>query len=129
MPYITLEYYNDTYHGTPIDADEIDRFIGRASDVVDMVTNYKITDFDALHPRIQELIKKATAAQVEFFEVAGGIDEIVAESLNNASIGKFSYGNKASSGNLSRTQAAISPLVIQFLSHTGLLNRSVSVYG
>ena len=71
VAYIDVEYYNNTYKG--VDAgDDLDRYIERASDLVDQVTGYKIADLSALHPRIQELVKKATAAQVEFYVLNGG---------------------------------------------------------
>src|SRR5690554_8196516 len=71
MAYIDAEYYVNVYKG--VDAgDDLDRYIERASDLVDQVTGYKIADLSALHPRIQELVKKATAAQVEFYVLNGG---------------------------------------------------------
>src|SRR5690606_41745130 len=71
MAYIDATYYQDVFKG--IDAgDDLDRYIERARDLVDQVTGYKIRDFEALAPLIQEQVKKVTAAHVEFYVPQGG---------------------------------------------------------
>lgn len=119
MAYIDYTYYTDTYKGVPIDADTFLRLSDRASDVIDQLTNYQIGDITQYPEWMQTLIKKAVAAQVEYFVYAGEQVTHGDVGFSDVRIGNFSY----SSG----TQAAISPAVINYLRPTGLLYRGVTV--
>lgn len=132
VAYIDAEYYNNEYKG--VDAgDDLDRYIERASDLVDQVTGYKIADLSALHPRIQELVKKATAAQVEFYVLNGGPEGVDGNdgSFNQVAIGSFEYqtarmGQQTPAG---KQEHRVAPAALAYLEPTGLLYRGVRVYG
>lgn len=131
MPYIDEAYYTEEYMGIPVDADDLPRFIRRASETVDMVTKYGIKNFESQPQFIQDQVKKATAAQVEFFESLGGTEVAVTGSSNQQeSIGKFAV-TKATKNNsgLSRNQESVSQAVIQYLLPTGLLYGGVISHG
>lgn len=131
MPaYIDIEYYRIEYMGTEIDDNQqLERYIKRASDIIDQVTHYKIKDFDELHPFIQKQVKKATAAQVEFFELEGGVEiATIGDTLNNVSAGKFSYG-KGNVQNAPHNSKIVSPAVINYLRATGLLYTGTETVG
>ncbi|MCT8138640.1 hypothetical protein H1D32_13350 [Anaerobacillus sp. CMMVII] len=131
MPtYIDNEYYRSEYMGVEIDDNnQLLRYIKRASDIIDQVTNYKIKDFNELHPFIQEQVKKATAAQVEFFELEGGPEmATIGNTLNNVSLGKFSYGKGTVPSN-NQNSNIISTTVINYLKPTGLLYSGVATVG
>jgi hypothetical protein len=120
MAYIDYAYYTDVYKGVPIpDADTFSRLSERASELIDQVTNYTIQDLAALTPFTQEQVKKATAAQVEYFAYAG--EQVIHgdNGMTDVRLGNFSY----SVG----TQSTISPAVINYLRPTGLLYRGVTV--
>lgn len=122
MPaYIDVEYYEKDYMGIEVDSEELPRYIKRASDVIDQVTQYKINHigFDNLSPFVQEQVKKATAAQVEFFEIEGGTEVSSGLSAQRAGIGNFNY-TEPSSGSESENRT-VSALVIEHLKITGLL--------
>ncbi|WP_077735636.1 hypothetical protein [Bacillus sonorensis] len=140
MAYITPDYYNNTYKGTaaPSTAD-LERYIERASDVIDQVTGFKLYGgkFEELPEGfIKEMVMKATAAQVEFYVLKGGDAEVNAgedNGMNSVSIGAFSYSNGSSGGDsggsFGRDADRISPSALSFLTPTGLLYRGVFVRG
>lgn len=133
VAYIDAEYYNNTYKG--VDAgDDLDRYIERASDLVDQVTGYKIADLAVLHPRIQELVKKATAAQVEFYVLNGGpegVDGSTDGSFSQVSIGAFQYQSGRINQQIpaGKQEHRVAPAALAYLEPTGLLYRGVRVYG
>lgn len=133
MAYIDAEYYNNTYKG--VDAgDELDRYIERASDLIDQVTGYKIADLAVLHPRIQELVKKATAAQVEFYVLNGGpegVDGSTDGSFSQVSIGAFQYQSGRINQQIpaGKQEHRVAPAALAYLEPAGLLYQGVRVYG
>ncbi len=125
--YITVEYYRNEYMGTPVaDDTELLRLIRRASDAIDSITHYRIVNygFSKFPPFIQTQIKKATAAQVEFYSVNG---ELAGNVVEGGGAG-FSIGNYSEQGQTSAepTVAAKYALtVIDYLTPTGLLYSGV----
>ncbi|KIN42421.1 head-tail connector protein [Bacillus subtilis] len=137
MPYITPEYYNDVYIGAAApDSADLERYIERASDIIDQVTNFQLygKDINSLPPLFRDLIMKAAAAQVEFYVMKGGDAAVNAgtDDMNSVSVGSFSYstgGGSSSNGSSGTQSARVSPSVLSFLAPTGLLYRGVSVHG
>jgi len=132
VAYIDAEYYVNVYKG--VDAgDDLDRYIERASDLVDQVTGYKITDLAVLHPRIQELVKKATAAQVEFYALNGGPEGVDGNDggFNQVAIGSFEYqtGRMGQQIPAGKQEHRLAPAALAYLEPTGLLYQGVRVYG
>lgn len=133
MAYIDAEYYNNVYKG--VDAGEdFERYAERASDLIDQVTGYKIADLAALHPRIQELVKKATAAQVEFYALNGGpegVDGSTDGSFSQVSIGAFQYQSGRINQQIpaGKQEHRLAPAALAYLEPTGLLYQGVRVYG
>lgn len=134
MAYITYDYYTNTYKGVPIPQDEFDTLAERASDIIDMLTRFKLKTGKALstYPQfIQDNVMKATAAETEYLFNQGGASSINGSSgdeISSASIGNFNYSEDSGDSNLSREQKMVSPMVINFLSITGLLYRGVHVH-
>ncbi|WP_017728500.1 hypothetical protein [Halalkalibacterium ligniniphilum] len=126
MPYITAEYYKYEYMGVEVSENDLTRFIQRASDVIDQVTNYAIDDFENLHPFVQGQVMKATAAQVEFYQLNGGTDiSVTGDDATGVAIGKFSYGGgNRPAGNANTTIAAN---LVDYLLPTGLLYSGIGV--
>ncbi|PJZ00378.1 hypothetical protein CPT06_11170 [Bacillus vallismortis] len=137
MPYITPEYYNNVYKGAAApDSADLERYIERASDIIDQITNFGLygKGIDSLPAFFRDSIMKATAAQVEFYVMKGGDAAVNAgtDDMNSVSVGSFSYstGGGSSSNAGSGTQSArLSPSALSFLAPTGLLYRGVSVRG
>lgn len=132
MGYITPEYYTTDYKG--LDAgDELEKFILRASDAIDQVTDYKLKQkpFEEWPIFLQEQVKKATATQVEFYVVQGGDAEVNAgqNDVQNVRIGSFQYGTAHDGrGGLGQTDSRrVSPNAISYLEPTGLLYQGLGV--
>lgn len=133
MAYIDKAFYDDVYKGTPIDEQVVfDRLSERASDIIDQITGYTLqgVEFTQLAQFIQEQVKKATAAQIEYMASLGG--ELVSHGsggFSSVNIGNFSYSESEGTKNLSRNEQRTSPAVIEYLRPTGLLYKGVDVGG
>lgn len=122
MAYIDYTFYTDVYKGIPISEDAFSRLAERATEIIDQLTGYAIQDLAALPLFTQDQVKRATAAQVEYFAYAG--EQVVhgGDGMTNVRLGNFSY-----SSGTNDIQSAISPAVINYLRPTGLLYRGVTV--
>lgn len=121
--YITKEYYRDDYKGVPVDDDDaLERFISRASDKVDVITNYNIKDLESMAPHIINGVKRATAAQVELYAVSGGIENV--GSVTSVKIGNFQYTEGQEQ---QQARSDISRDAIDYLRTTGLLYQGIGV--
>lgn len=128
MAYIDTDYYKNTYKGVEVPEDDLERYINRASDVIDQITRHVLSgvEFNRLAEFIQTQVKKACAAQVEFYAINGGDAEINAGAdYSNFSVGKFQYSKGGKSKNLQADR--ISPTVWSYLAHTGLLYKGLDV--
>lgn len=138
MPYITPDYYNNVYKGTKAPSEtDLERYIERASDIIDQVTGFKLYGgkFEKLPDGfVKDMVKKATAAQVEFYVMKGGDASVNTgtDDAGSVTVGSFSYskgGSSASSGSSGSSADRISPSVLDILAHTGLLYRGVCNHG
>lgn len=128
MAYITIDYYKSDYLGIdPADDTELKRYITRASDYIDLLTDQAIDDPDDLTTAQQKAVKKATAAITEYFvenpdimNISGGGSE---------SIGSWSSSGAVSSSGKIKT---IGKIGMQWLKSSGLIDRTcrktLSVY-
>lgn len=128
MLYIDYQFYTDEFKGVSLSEDAFNNLAGRASDLIDQVTKYKIEDigFDNLYPAFQQRVKKATAAQVEFMHVNGGVVAMQSSDASNVTIGKFSYATGGSDKGMAKS---ISDSALAYLNSTGLLYRGVVTCG
>src|SRR5690606_13188923 len=130
VAYIDADYYTNIYRGADA-GDDLEKYIERASDLIDQVTGYKIRDFDSLPQFIQEQVKKATAAQVEFYVMQGGDEDVNAGNTDFArvAIDSFSYsvGSERGTSNSNRDEQRVSPATLAYLEPTGLLYRGLGV--
>lgn len=125
-PYIDESYYKDEYEGEPVDHADFSKFAKRASDVVDQLTEFEIykNGLESYDQFVQGLVKRATAAQVEYYQLEGGIAVDVTgqtESSGNFSLSKFSVND--SSSETSKQANRVAPNLVSYLDATGLLKR------
>lgn len=130
MPYITSDYYLTDYGGAPSDGSiNLESTIKRASDVIDSLTGFKLKlspiSFELQHPFIQDNVKKATAAMVEYYILKGGYELTISGEEDNVKIGAFSYSMKTSNSG-SGSEVDVPNNVVRFLSVTGLLYAGVN---
>ena len=128
MAYITYDEYVAIY-GQNITEVDFPMYAENASDLIDAVTRYQIVQcggISALPPLVQNLVKKAAAAQVLYF-VQNGLDTVMSGQTGQGfTVGKVSIGGASSgSGGQTAAQLMISPAVGVLLEQTGLMERSV----
>ena len=121
-PYVTQEYYYETYKGSIIPEDELDRALIRASRHIDSLTYNRIVGqgFSNLTSFQQDVIREVVCQQADFeYENADEINTILSSySLNGASV---QFG---SSWNVyTEKGVAIKQDVYAILSQTGLCCR------
>lgn len=125
MQYITAEYYNNEFHGTAIDANELTRLIDAASVAIDMAVVSPITT-------VTDNVKKATAYEVECLYQQGGIDAVTgfaatgggkSERLGDYSVSAGSGAAEGGQGITYINGVPLSPLALALLRKDGLLNR------
>lgn len=122
--YITQEYYTDIFHGELVDPADFLSLCDRAGEVVEEMTMYRVTELtlQAFPPDVQERIKKAVCAEIEYLNANGGSDMDNGSDLQSAGLGKFSYTKLSGSGG-STKQSIYAPRAIRLLAPTGLLYR------
>ena len=121
-PYVTPEYYRETYGGTQIPENELERALTQASRHIDSLTYNRIVGqgFSNLTAFQQDVIREVVCQQADFeYENADEINTILSSySLNGASV---QFG---SSWNVyTEKGVAIRRDVYALLSQTGLCCR------
>lgn len=124
MPYVTQEYYMDIFHGEPVDEADFPSLCARAGEIVEEMTLYRLTEitFAAMPEEVQERVRNAVCAQIEYLDANGGSDMDNGSDLQSAGLGKFSY-TKASNSGGSTEQSLYAPRALRYLLPTGLLYR------
>ena len=127
MPYVDLSYYLDTYGGDwpeHLTSENFTKLETRASLVIDSLTssNIQAQGFEDLPPLVQQAIKNAVCAQIEYM-LKNGTDALHGVQPGSVHIGNFSY--QVSSA-LDNGNNGISPEAILHLSSSGLLYRGVT---
>lgn len=120
MSYIDEDYYLNTFKGETSNED-LSLIISRASDMVDILTMYKIKDINSVDAFTKNQVQKATAAQTEFIIKNGGLANLdVASSSESVTVGKFSYSNSNAN-----SKERYSATALEYLFPTGLLYRGL----
>ncbi|HJC90056.1 MAG TPA: hypothetical protein H9695_03680 [Candidatus Mediterraneibacter excrementigallinarum] len=124
MEYVDENYYNDTFHGEPVDTADFPSLCERAGELIEELTLYRLTPltFLAMPEDTQEIVKKAVCAQIEYLDANGGSDLDNGSGIQSATLGKFSYSG-SSGVNGSTEQSRFSPRAERLLWPTGLTYR------
>lgn len=124
MPYVDREYYVGTFKGEPVDDADFPSLCMRAEELIEEMTMYRITPTTvlAMPEAVQERVKMAVCAQIEYLDANGGSDMDNGADLQSAGLGRFNY-TKSSGANGSTEQSMYAPRAIRLLAPTGLLYR------
>lgn len=126
--YVDEPYYNGTYGGIEIeDSAFLSKLIKRAERDINVLTQYRITDFNTLTTFQQNRVKEAVCAQVEYLAENGELSSTVSDSGGSVSIGSYSESSGSSGSNSNKLLIADS--VKGYLWPTGLLYGGVGVFG
>ena len=124
MSYVDKGYYNDIFHGEPVDTADFPSLCERAGELIEELTLYRLTPvtFLAMPKAVQELVKKAVCAQIEYLDANGGADLDNEAGIQSATLGKFNYSRSAGA-NGGTEQSRFSPRAERILWPTGLTYR------
>ncbi len=124
MPYVDDKYYADTFKGEPVDDADFPFLCMRAEELIEEMTMYGITPTTvlAMSEAVQERVKMAVCAQIEYLDANGGSDMDNGADLQSAGLGRFNY-TKSSGANGSTEHSMYAPRAIRLLAPTGLLYR------
>lgn len=131
MPYTTMEYYTDTFHGEPVNETDFPSLLERASEIVEEMCMYRIQPelMETYGSFTQERIQKAVCAQIEYLDANGGSDmDNGGNDLQSAGLGKFSYTKASGTADGSAQQSIYAPRALRILAPTGLLYRGGGSY-
>jgi len=136
MAYVDKTYYDDTYQGRTISADDFADILPRAEEIINAYTNndlYDDTTFAALNTFQTTAVKKAVCAQIEFIYGLGGYNAINSTEDNSTgfSLSKFKMETPKDNSNTKYQYfmgIPLSPSVNMHLKLTGLLSRKMEVY-
>lgn len=97
-----------------------------AENITDLETQYQIDDLSTLPVKVQTLVKKAVAAQIDYLNVYGIDVAFTASNPQGFTVGKV----KVESGSSTNAKfSVLSPIAESILELTGLLSRHVHVVG
>lgn len=127
MPYIDVAYYVDVFKGSSnIPSQELEKAILRASEIIDVITNYALVNtntgeskIDSQNQFVQNQIKKATSVLVEHYILQGGYDATRQVDVQSADIGDFRFSAK--------DIEEVPENVFAYLKNTGLLYSGIRV--
>ena len=124
MAYVTLEYYLKDFHGEAVQEADFPSLEERAAEIIEELCMYRIkeSNMESYSPDVQECIKKAICAQIEYLDANGGSEMDNGADIQSAGLGKFNY-TKASGTAVNQGQSIYSPRARRILAPTGLLYR------
>nr|DAV20519.1 MAG TPA: Head Tail Connector Protein [Caudoviricetes sp.] len=131
MAYITYDEYISIYGICPITEEQFPVYANIASDLIDSATQFRIEEWggiSALSPSLQKLVKKACAAQVQYFCELGIDTVMTGQTGQGFTVGKVSVnGGAIANSAMTAGQLMISPMVRILLEQTPLMERRVAV--
>ena len=129
MSYVTYDFYNKTFVGESVSEADFPSLCRRAEEIVEEMVMYRLSPmaFLAMDPAVQERVKNAVCAQIEYLDANGGSEVDMGSDLQSAALGKFSY-TKAAGTSGSTRQRLYAPRALRYLAPTGLLYRGGGSY-
>lgn len=125
MPNVDYNFYMTVYLGEPIAESEFPRYLARAEEAVNQMTRYQIprVGFSNMPEALQELVKRALCAQVEYLAQNGIETAQTGRDADSWTVGKVHVGG----GGVSTSKTMFSPSAMAMLEQTGLMSRRVAV--
>lgn len=122
--YATSEYYTDTFKGTLLLQEDIDRYLQEASEKIDSITFNRIVarGFDNLTKFQQEKVQKAVCYQAEYIYKNGYNDEET-EDVASYSVLDISVNVKTDSEHTQAKKECMSEMAYDLINKTGLATK------
>lgn len=129
MAIVDYGYYTATYMGEAI-AGDFPRACARAERLINQITHGRAAQYDALPPVLQEAVKTAICAQIEYYALMGIDISVTGETASDWTVGKVSVRSGSSgAGSVAGASSMVCPAAIAALEQTGLLDPSVPAVG
>lgn len=124
-----INYYASIYNGMEVEDEDFQSLCERAGEIIEEMTMYRVTPVAilAMPECVQDRVKMAVCAQIEYLDANGGADMDNGVDLQSAGLGKFNF-TKASGANGSTEQSIYAPRAVRILAPTGLLYRGGGCY-
>ena len=122
MAYLTYPEYAAI--SGEVSAEDFPSFDKAAENIIDLETQYQI-DMTTLPSKIQSLVKKAVAAEIDYLSVNGIDVAYTGRTPQTFRVGNVSVTNSGKSAEFS----VLSPIAESILELTGLLSRHAHVVG
>lgn len=129
MAIISYQYYTETYLGEPIAEADFPRAAARAERLIQQITRGRASNIGALPPAIQQAVKEATCAQIEYYALYGTDVSIAGRTSDGWTVGKVRVDGGSSGSVKTGAPSMVCPAAIAALEQTGLLNPQVDTIG
>lgn len=126
MAYLTYAEYAALSGEVP--ATDFPQFDKAAENIIDLEIQYQIDDLTTLPSKIQSLVKKAVAAQIDYLNVYGLDVAYTGTKPQGFRVGEVSVTNSSSATGEAKF-SILSPVAESILELTGLLSRHAHVVG
>lgn len=120
---VCYDYFQLEYIGLGVTPEDFPRVEKRAEEAIDNLTRGALARFPEFPPCVQELVRKAICAQIEYYGLYGSEIGFKAED-GGFTVGKVTVQG---GGKESGDKMFYSPRAIGFLERAGLMNRAVGV--
>jgi hypothetical protein len=127
---VTYDYYADAYFGEPVSETDFVKYAARAERIINTIIRGRLHQFDDWHVNVQEAVRNAICAQVEYFALYGLDVAVAGRQGGGFTVGKVSVQDGGDGSNGAKGAASIvAPAVYSYLEQTGLLYPGVPVVG
>lgn len=128
MAIVDYSYYCSIYLGETIASSDFPRAEARAERLIDQITHGRAANFAALPLFLQQAVKDAICAQIEYYALNGIDVSIAGEVSSGWTVGKVRVdgSNKACA---TGAASMVCPSAIAALELTGLLNPQIPTLG
>lgn len=126
MAYLTYPEYAAISGEVP--AEDFPQFDKAAENIINLEIQYAVDDLTTLPSKIQTLVKRAVAAQIDYLNVYGIDIAFSGARPQGFRVGEVSVTNSSSATGEARF-SILSPVAESILELTGLLSRHVHVVG
>jgi len=122
--YATSEYYTDTFKGTLLPQNDVDRYLQEASEKIDSITFNRIVarGFDNLTKFQQEKVQRAVCYQAEYI-LNNGYNDEDKEDIASYSVLDISVNVKTDSEKTQAEKECMSEKAYDLINKTGLATK------
>lgn len=127
MAIVDYGYYTAIYMGEAI-AGDFPRACARAERLINQITHGRAAHYATMPPVMQEAIKTAICAQIEYYALMGIDISVTGETASDWTVGKVRVqSGNSGSNSVAGASSMVCPAAIAELEQTGLLDPSVPV--